>query len=90
MQLRQILRRLGKTNKGRVKLREILLMHKSKMRDREFQILKYTYLKKLSPFNVSEKLGFSYSHYYNILNMALAKFESFLDKNLLLELIQII
>lgn len=90
MQIRQILRALGKTTKGKVKLREILFKNRHRMTEREFWILEYTYLEKLSTFNVSDKLGLSNSHYHNVLNMALAKFESFVDKNLLLELIQII
>jgi len=46
MQFKQILRALGKTNKGRVKLREILFKNRRRMTEREFWNLEYTYLLK--------------------------------------------
>lgn len=90
MQFRQILRALGKTSKGRVKLRQILFKHRHKMSDREFWILEYTYLEKLSTFNVSDKLGLSSSHYHNVLNTSLAKLETFIDDVTIREIIEIL
>lgn len=90
MQFRQILRALGKTLKGKVKLREILYQNRHKMTEREFWILEYTYLEKLSTFNVSDKLGLSNSHYYCVLNTALGKFEGLINDTTLREIIEII
>lgn len=90
MQFRQILRALGKTPKGKVKLRQILFKHRHKMREREFWILEYTYLEKLSTFNVSDKLGLSSSHYHNVLNMALTKLETFIDDITMREIVEMI
>lgn len=90
MQFRQILRALGKTLQGRTKLREILFKCRHKMNDREFWILEYTYLEKLSTFNVSDKLGLSNSHYHCVLNAALGKFEGLIDDTTLREIIEII
>jgi len=90
MQFRQILRALGKTFKGRTKLREILFKHRHKMTEREFWILEYTYIEKLSTFNVSDKLGLSSSHYHNVLNMALTKFETLIDDVTIREIVEMI
>lgn len=90
MQFRQILRALGKTLKGRVKLREILFRHRHRMTDREFWILEYTYLERLSTFNVADKLGVSSTQYHSVLNIALSKFEILIDDNTLREIIEII
>ncbi len=90
MQFRQILRALRKTNKGRAKLREILFKNRHRMTEREFWILEYTYLEKLSTFNVSDKLGLSSSQYHSVLNAALAKFEVLIDDITLREIIEII
>lgn len=90
MQFRQILRALGKTHKGRAKLREVLFKHRHRIAEREFWILEYTYLERLSTFNVSEKLGLSNSHYYTVLNSALAKFEILIDDVTLREIIEMI
>lgn len=90
MQFRQILRALGKTYKGKAKLREILFKQRHRMVEREFWILEYTYLEKLSVFNVCDKLGLSNSHYHNVLNQALARFETLIDDNVLREIIEII
>lgn len=90
MQFRQILRTLGKKPKGRNKLREILFRHRHKMTDREFWILEYTYVERLSTFNVSDKLSLSSSHYHNILNSALAKFETLIDNTTLRDIVEIL
>lgn len=90
MQFRQILRALGKTLKGRVKLRELLFRNRHRMTDREFWILEYTYLEKLSTFNVSEKLGLSSSHYHNVLNMALTKFETLISDAEMREIVEML
>mgnify|MGYP003294933520 CR=1 FL=1 len=90
MQLRQILRALGKTTKGKVKLREILFRQRHRLLEREFWILEYTYLEKLSVENVREKLALSSSHYHNVLNMALSKFETLIDDNTMRSIIELL
>lgn len=90
MQFRQILRALGKTFKGRAKLREILFKNRHKMSDREFWILEYRYLEKLSIFNVADKLGLSNSHYHNVLNAALSKFETLINDVEMREIIEML
>lgn len=90
MQFRQILRALGKTTRGKTKLREILFRQRHRMSEREFWILEYTYLEKLSTYNVSDKLGLSNSHYHNVLNNALTKFETLISDTEKLEIIEII
>ena len=90
MQFRQILRALGKTQKGKVHLSKLLTKYQSRMTEREFQILNLTYVKKLPVFDVADKLGFSNSHYHNVLNPALAKFEAFIDDNTLREIFDIL
>lgn len=90
MQFRQILRALGKTSNGKIKLREILFKHRHQLTDREFWILEYTYLEKLSTFNVGYKLGLSSSHYHCVLNSALSKFEVLIDDITLREIIEMI
>ncbi len=90
MQFRQILKALRKTNKGRAKLREILFKNRHRMTEREFWILEYTYLERLSTFNVSDKLGLSNSHYHNVLNIALSKFETLIDDVTMREIVEMI
>lgn len=90
MQFRQILRALGKTFKGRAKLREILFKHRHRMTEREFWLLEYTYIERLSTFNVADKLGLSCGHYHCVLNSALAKFEVLIDDVTLREIIEMI
>lgn len=90
MEFRQILRALGKSTKGKVKLRQILFKNRHKMTDREFWIIEYTYLEKLSTFNVSDKLGISLSHYHNVLNLALIKLETLISDSEKLEIVEFI
>ena len=90
MQFRQILRALGKNQKGKIHLAKLLARYKTRMTDREFQILNLTYIKKLPAFDVADKLGFSNSHYHNVLNPALAKFEAFIDDVSLREIVDIL
>lgn len=90
MQFRQILRALGKTTRGKTKLREILFKQRHRMNEREFWILEYTYLEKLSTYNVADKLGLSCGHYHAVLNSALAKFEVLIDDVTLREIIEMI
>lgn len=90
MQLRQILRTLGKSTNGKIKLREILFKQRRRLQDREFWILEYTYLEKLSVFNICNKLNLSNSHYHNVLNMALAKLETLISDAEMREIIEIL
>lgn len=90
MQFRQILRALGKTPKGKAKLREILYKYRHKMTNREFWLLEYTYINRLPTFDVSDKLGLSSSHYHCVLNAALGKFEGLIDDTTLRGIVEII
>lgn len=90
MQTRQILRALGKTPKGKIKLREILYKNRYRLTAREFNILEYTYINRLSTFDVSEKIGVSSSHYHNVLNAALSKFEGLIDDIIMREILTLI
>lgn len=90
MQFRQILRALGKTLKGKVKLREILFRNRHRLTEREFWILEYTYLEKLSTYNIADKMGLSNSHYHNVLNMALTKFEALMSDSEKLQIIEML
>lgn len=90
MQFRQILRALGKNLNGRVKLREKLFKNRHRMTDREFWILEYTYIEKLSTINVADKLGLSRSHYHNLINSALTKFETLLNDTEIREIVEMI
>lgn len=90
MKFRQILRALGKTPKGCSKLCELLHKRRHKLQEREFLVLDYTYLKKLSTFNIAGSMGISCSHYQNILNLALSKFEMLISDIEMREIIEII
>lgn len=90
MQFRQILRALGKSSKGKIKLREILFKNRHRMQEREFWILQYTYLEKLSTYNVADKLGFASTQYHTVLNTALAKLEVLVDDITLREIVELI
>lgn len=87
MQFRQILRALGKTPKGKIKLREILYKNRHRITTREFNILEYTYLHKMPTFDVSEKIGLASTQYHSALNIALAKFEMLIDDGTLREIV---
>lgn len=89
MHLRKILRALGKTPKGKVKLREILFKQRYRLAERELQLLEYTYLEKLSVENIVEKLSLSNSHYFNLINMALSKLEALIDDATMREIVDL-
>lgn len=76
MQLRQILRRLGSKYGGKDKIRELLNKKLYRLKQRDYDILAYVYIEKLSVENVRNKLGLSESHYHNVLNIALEKLEA--------------
>ncbi|MCM1339777.1 MAG: DUF1492 domain-containing protein [Muribaculaceae bacterium] len=90
MQFRQILRTLGKTPKGKVKLREILYKNRHRMTAREFNILEFTYINQLSTLDVSDKIGLATTQYHNVLNTALAKLEVLIDNITLREIVEIL
>lgn len=90
MQLRQILRRLGSKYSGKDKIRELLDKKLYRLKQRDYDILAYAYIEKLSVENISIKLGFSESHYHNVLNIALEKLEALISDSEYRELIGII
>ncbi len=89
MKFRQILRALGKTEKGKAKLSALLCENKHKLNNREYWLLKYTYVEQLSSVTVADKLALSRSHYHNLMNNALTRFETLVGINGLLELIKL-
>ncbi|MCM1338951.1 MAG: hypothetical protein NC191_04710 [Muribaculaceae bacterium] len=90
MQFRQILRALGKTPTGRAKIREKLLKCRHRLLEREFWILEYIYYEKLSTYNVSDKLNLSTSHFHNVLNQALSKFETLITDAEMREIVEML
>ena len=89
MELRQILRKLSKTYKGRTKMREILARFQYKLSRNEFWIIEYTYAKEEPVDYVCKELGFSKTLYHSTLNTALSKLELLIDDNLMREIIKI-
>lgn len=79
MQLRQILKKLGKSYKGKAKIRELLERKKYRLEQREYDVLAYAYIEKLSVENIINKLNISESLYHNILNIALGKLNALLS-----------
>jgi DNA-directed RNA polymerase specialized sigma subunit len=90
MELRQILRKLSKTYKGRTKMREILARFKHKLTKNEFWVIEYTYTKEEPIDYVCKELGFSNTLYHSIQNTALSKLEILIDDTLMREIIKII
>lgn len=90
MQLRQILRALGKKPLGKAKVLEILKSAKPKLTEREFWLLEYTYYERLSVFNICDKLNISSSYYQHLMNTALGKLEIIIDDATLRQMIEII
>ena len=79
MQLRQILKKLGKHYKGKSRIRELLERKKYRLEQREYDVLAYAYIEKLSVENIRNKLNISESLYHNILNIALGKLNALLS-----------
>ena len=79
MQLRQILRGLSKTYRGRTKVREILSRYKSRLTKNEYWLIEYTYVEEQPIHDVCELLGFSKTLYHSVLNTALSKLEILID-----------
>jgi DNA-directed RNA polymerase specialized sigma subunit len=77
MQFKQILKNLSKSKeaKDRNKLREILYKYKSRLPEQDFWLLEYTYLERLSPYNISMKFSMAESTYYQALKNAIGKLE---------------
>lgn len=90
MQFRQILRALGKKPKGKVKLRSILFKNRHRLSERDYWLIAYTYLERLSNENVADKLNLSISYFYTQLNIALAKFETLIDDKEMREIIEML
>ena len=90
MQLRQILRRLGSKYNGKAKIRELLDKKLYRLKQRDYDILAYAYIEKLSVENIRNKLGMSESHYHNALNIALEKLEALITDAEHRELIELI
>ena len=90
MQLRQILRGLSKTYKGRTKLRELLARYKRRLSNNEYWLIEYTYIKEEPVNHTCELLGFSKSLYHSVLNTALSKLEILIDDATMRELIKVL
>lgn len=89
MRFRQILRALGKTENGKAKLSALLYENKHRMSERDYWLIKYTYIEQLSSITVAGKFAFSRSNYHNVMNSALSRFETLVGINGLLELIKL-
>lgn len=76
MQLRQILKVLRKTYKGKAKVRELLDKKKHRLKDEEYELLAYAYIDKFSVENICLKLNFSSATYHNFLNTSLRTLEA--------------
>ena len=89
MELRQILRGLSKTYKGRTKIRELLARHKHRLTNSEYWLIEYTYIKEESVYQTCELLGFSKTLYHTTLNRALSKLDILIDDATMRDLIKI-
>lgn len=79
MQLRQILKELGKTPKGKAKILDVLRRRRNKLGDNCFWLLEYAYYERLTVGNICEKLFLSKSDYHNKLNRALERLDALID-----------
>lgn len=90
MNFRQVLKCLRKTYKGKAKVREVLEKVKNKLDRRDYDIIQYSFIEKLSNLNVANKIGLSSSHYQSVLNTTLAKFELLVDDKTFREMIELV
>lgn len=90
MQFRQILRALGKKPEGKVKLRELLFKNRQRLTEREYWIIEFIYLKRLSIENVANKFNLSKGYFHSVLNIALTRFETLIDDKEMREIIETI
>jgi DNA-directed RNA polymerase specialized sigma24 family protein len=79
MQLRQILKELGKTPQGKAKILDVLKRRRNKLGDNCFWMLLYAYYDKLSRENICKKFVLSLSDYHNKINRALDKLDALID-----------
>lgn len=89
MQFRQILRKLGKTTQGKIKLREILDRYKHRLTEREIKVLRMTYLEKELKNKICAEMHFCRTSYFSFLNTTLAKLEALLNDTTIREIVQI-
>ena len=90
MNIRQVLKCLRKTYKGKAKVREVLDKLKSKLSARDCDIIQYAYIEKLSNLNVADKIGLSVSQYQAVLNTTIAKLELLIDDKTFREMVELI
>ena len=90
MQLRQILKSLRKTYKGKAKVRELLDKKKYRLNDEEYELLAYAYIDKLSVENICTKFNFSSATYHNFLKTSLRTLEALITDAEFRELIDYI
>lgn len=90
MQLRQVLKLLRKTYKGKAKIRDLLDKKKYKLKDDEYDVLAYAYIEKFSVENICLKLNFSAATYHNFLNTSLRTLEALITDAEFRELIDYI
>lgn len=75
MNLRQLLRGLGRTKEGQEKREETIRKYKSKLPYKDYKLLYYNYINKFSPAKISMEIGIAESTFYIHKNIALAKLE---------------
>lgn len=90
MDLRQVLKCLRKTYKGKAKVREILEKYRNKLSKRDCDIIQYAYIEKLSNLNVADKIGLSVSQYQAVLNTTLAKLDLLIDDKTFREMVELV
>ena len=76
MQLRQILKSLGRSYIGKAKIRELLDKKKYRLNDEEYELLAYAYIDKFSVENICMKFNFSSATYHNFLKTSLRTLEA--------------
>lgn len=79
MQLRQILRALGRTAEGKAKILDVIKRRRNKLGDEFFWILYYAYYKRLPIDSIKEKLIYSRSDYHNKRKTALECLDILID-----------
>lgn len=75
MNLRQLLKGLGRTKEGLEKRDELIRKYKSRLPYKDYKLLYYNYSRNLSPAKISMEIGIAESTFYIHKNIALAKLE---------------
>lgn len=89
MDLKQLLKGLGRTAEGIEKRSEIIRKYKNKLPNKDYKLLYYNYIVKFSPTKISMEIGIAESTFYIYRNNALAKLEMLITDYEFRELTQI-